>query len=173
MGKKDFKNWNILLNSHLLKRGMLALASFSLMVSCCLRSHMNSHREANDNMRVESIRKRQDAIAHEIVSLHYSFISALSLVSNTNAVEFSTIARPLSNRLREVSKELDALGPFPLCLRESTLKAMDDDAQLIVKKGRGKSSNPWTTEAASIITDRKSTRLNSSHTDISRMPSSA
>ena len=29
---------------------------------------------------------------------------------------------------------------------------MDDDAQLIVKKGRVSPSNPWTTEAESIIT---------------------
>ena len=113
---------------------------------------MNSHKEANDSLRVESIRKRQDAIANEIVSLHYSFAKALSLVNNTNAVEFPTIVKPLSNRLREVFSELDALGPFPLFLRESTLKQIEDDGQLILKEGRDRPSNPWTTESDSIIT---------------------
>ena len=43
----------------------------------------------------------------------------------------------------------------------------------IVETIREANNNPKWGKIAQIISDRKSTRLNSSHTDISRMPSSA
>ena len=86
----------------------------------------------------------------------------------------SSLAHPgaLTLGLVFVGGLLTSLGPCSLSLLPVTLAYLagfDNDIQ-----------RPWRRSlsfcagiAASLVLDRKSTRLNSSHTDISRMPSSA
>jgi hypothetical protein len=80
-----------------------------------------------------SLEKRQEAIAKEIVSIQYDFTDALFHINDTNAVSLLAKTESLTDRLDKISKELDTVGRFPLSLRKATLKKMDDDEKVYAK----------------------------------------
>ena len=112
---------------------------------------------------VEDERTINDALAQRMRAEGYDVVQAFD---GPSAVDLARAERPdvvlLDVMLPgfdglEVCRRVQAERPVPVLM----LTARDDEADVLVGLGVGADE------------DRKSTRLNSSHTDISRMPSSA
>ena len=65
-------------------------------------------------------------MANEIISIQYAYGDAFAQLNDNNAVEFAAKVESLADRLEQISKELDAVGPFPADLREATIKKLID-----------------------------------------------
>ena len=91
-------------------------------------------------------------------------LAAASLPANTT--QLKTIKKDISATEQQIKYKSRKIARLKHDLKYLNRKIMLSKQK--VKRGAKDSKNPDST-----IRDRKSTRLNSSHTDISRMPSSA
>ncbi len=105
---------------------ILALIGLLFLTSC--ESQTNSRLSNGDfsGTRKNGVLEKQEAIAKEIVFVEHDFGDAVFQLNNTNAVGFLAKVDPLVDRLEIISKELETLGPFPVGLRDATLKKLND-----------------------------------------------
>lgn len=128
MGNDVLPNWNLSLNYLFQSMNYPILLLICLLFATSCKSQTNSiqSNRGSKETHTNSVLKSQEAIAKEILSIEYAVGDAMSKLNNTNAVDFVTKVEPLTDRLGKISKELDALGPFPVGLRDATLKKLDD-----------------------------------------------
>ena len=100
-----------------------------------------------------SVEKRQEAIAKEIVSNWHDFSDAFFHINDSNAVNLVAKAESLANRLDKISIELETVGRFPLSLRKATLKKMDDDEKAFAKL-KQESLKPETVKTMETVFER-------------------
>ena len=84
-----------------------------------------------------------------------------------------------SYQRRPDGKAPDQRGRDPRAALDSELKKLDEQKKALEKRGEGEGLDPELAAKLqpqmgnAALADRKSTRLNSSHSSVSRMPSSA
>ena len=123
----------------------------------------------------EQVTLRECDPAHELVGNHTGGSRSMAGVGSVCKIAADKMieqAKPLA------AEELE-LEPSQLDYSNGAFRSRDGDKSIgfveLAKKLAGRHPHPMNTLAEGTVgsTDRKSTRLNSSHTDISRMPSSA
>jgi hypothetical protein len=150
LGEGSLPNWNLSLTClfRIMKYQTVAFIGLLLVTSCGHRPNFNQPTHDPVRARTNEVLKTQEAIAREIPSIEYAFADAMF---HTNAIVIVADLQPLVDRLEKISKELDALGPFPDGLREATTKKLIDVDKNLYRLSQSKKPGPLQPETAKVI----------------------
>lgn len=120
---------------------IFAIGGLLLLASCEKQSKSPMLQGDFNGARTRSAVRSQEAIAKEILSIEYNLGDEMVQLNNTNAVGFVAKVKALAERLDQISKELDGLGPFPPDLRKATLKKLDDAEKVLAQLFQSRKSS--------------------------------
>jgi hypothetical protein len=145
------------MNKLMITVNVLAGIGLVFVLSCNRQSISIKPKGDTGEVPMRRVTRTEKEIAKEIVSIYRAAGEALLRVDNTDEAKFAAEFDLLSSRLENISKELDALGPFSLGLREVTRKEIDSTEKLLRQLDKGVVSRPMQTQTLGITektTDR-------------------